>query len=98
MIAATESIEQISDVRARQEVTITGVVYLLRVRSGGFNAAFMECIIQDQSASIDVVFWGYRRIAGLSLGRKVTFTGRAVERKGRLAILNPSYVLHANDD
>jgi hypothetical protein len=97
MITPFDDIKQIGDVRARQEVTITGVVYLLRVRSGGFNAAFMECVVQDQSGSIDVVFWGYRRIAGLTLGRNVTFTGRAVDRRGRLAILNPRYTLHASD-
>ncbi|MEO8363334.1 MAG: OB-fold nucleic acid binding domain-containing protein [Ilumatobacteraceae bacterium] len=76
---------------------MTGIVYLLRIRSGGFNAAFIECTIQDQSGSIDVVFWGYRRIAGLSVGRKATFSGRIVDRKGRLAILNPRYSLHPND-
>jgi RecG-like helicase len=98
MSESTDIFEQIGNVRARQMVTVTGVVNLLRVRSGGFNAAFMECTIQDESGSIDVVFWGYRRIAGLTLGRKATFTGRAVERKGRLAILNPRYTLHPNDE
>lgn len=97
MSELTEFFEQIENVRARQMVTVTGVVNLLRVRSGGFNAAFMECTIQDQSGSIDVVFWGYRRIAGLTLGRRATFTGRAVERKGQLSILNPRYTLHANE-
>lgn len=97
MNSAVDSVQEIGEVRARQFVTVTGVVYLLRVRSGGFNAAFMECTIEDTSGSIDVVFWGFRRIAGLAVGRCATFTGRVVDRNGRLAILNPRYSLHPSD-
>ncbi len=85
----------ISSVRWRQHVSVEGTVERLRVRTAEFNSAMLEFELADGDSSITVVMFGYRRIAGLNLGRRVRVEGTVVGWEKRLAILNPSYTLLA---
>jgi RecG-like helicase len=75
-----------------QVVTVTGrlkaVVYTPRQTLPTFSAELF-----DGSASIELVFLGRRRIAGLEPGRTIVARGRVGEHDGHKAIYNPWYVL-----
>lgn len=83
----------ISDIRWRQRVQVEGTVERLRVRSAEFNSAMLEIELSDGTASIKAVMFGYRRIAGLELGRRLRVEGMVIEWEDSLAILNPEYTL-----
>lgn len=83
----------IRDIRWRQRVTVEGTVERMRVRSAEFNSAMLEIELADDDASIKVVMFGFRRIAGLELGRRLRVEGMVIEWEDTLAILNPEYTL-----
>ena len=83
----------IRDIRWRQRVTVEGTVERMRVRSAEFNSAMLEIELADEDASIKVVMFGFRRIAGLELGRRLRVEGMVIEWEDTLAILNPEYTL-----
>lgn len=70
-----------------------------RVRSVAYNpretVPTFTAELFDGSASIDLVWLGRRRIAGVTPGRTVYATGRVGDHDGRLAIYNPRYELRA---
>lgn len=53
----------------------------------------LEAELFDGSDSLDLVWLGRRRIAGIEPGRRVMARGRVGEHNGRLAIYNPWYEL-----
>jgi RecJ-like exonuclease len=53
----------------------------------------LEAQLFDGSESLDLVWLGRRRIAGVEPGRRVMARGRVGEHNGRLAIYNPWYEL-----
>ena len=53
----------------------------------------LEAELYDGTDSIDLVWLGRRRIAGLEPGRRVVARGRVGEHNGRRAIYNPWYEL-----
>jgi RecJ-like exonuclease len=53
----------------------------------------LEAELFDGSDSIDLVWLGRRRIAGVEPGRRVVARGRVGEHNGRKAIYNPWYEL-----
>ena len=53
----------------------------------------LEAELFDGSDSIDLVWLGRRRIAGIEPGRRVVARGRVGVHNGRLAIYNPWYEL-----
>lgn len=72
--------------------TVTGrlraVVYTPRE-----HVPTLQAELFDGSASIDLVWLGRRRIAGIEPGRTVMARGRVGVHDGRLAIYNPWYEL-----
>ena len=84
---------RICDIRWRERVIVEGAVERLRVRSAEFTSAMLEFELVGDDASITVVMFGFRRFAGLSLGRRVQVEGMVVGWEGRLAILNPALEL-----
>lgn len=72
--------------------TVTGrlraVVYTPRE-----NAPTLQAELFDGSASIDLVWLGRRRVAGIEPGRTIMARGRVGDHDGRLAIYNPWYEL-----
>lgn len=53
----------------------------------------LEAELFDGSDSIDLVWLGRRRIAGIEPGRRVVARGRVGQHNGRKAIYNPYYEL-----
>jgi hypothetical protein len=53
----------------------------------------LEAELFDGSDSMDLVWLGRRRIAGLEPGRRVVARGRVGDHNGRKAIYNPWYEL-----
>ena len=53
----------------------------------------LEAQLFDGSESIDLVWLGRRRIAGIEPGRRVLARGRVGDHHGRLAMFNPWYEL-----
>jgi RecJ-like exonuclease len=53
----------------------------------------LEAKLYDGTDTIDLVWLGRRRIAGIEPGRRVVVRGRVGEHDGRLAIYNPWYEL-----
>jgi len=78
--------------RRGEVATVTGrlraVVYTPRA-----NAPTLQAELFDGSASIDLVWLGRRRVAGIEPGRTIMARGRVGVHDGRLAIYNPWYEL-----
>jgi RecG-like helicase len=87
-----DGITPIGDVRWRDRVTIAGRVQTLRVRTGG-GSTTLECVVEDDTGAMSIVFTGRKHIGGLEVGTRLRAQGMAAEYRGRLAILNPAYAL-----
>ena len=87
-----EGITPIADVRWRQRVTIEGRVQTLRVKPSA-GSSTVECVVEDGTGAMSIVFSGRRHIGGLEVGTRIRAQGTAGEHRGRLAILNPAYAL-----
>lgn len=79
----------IGSARWRQVVDVRGVVGSLRVVPWVDDAPVLECTIFDETGGLILVFLGRRSIGGLGLGRLVEATGRVIEARSRLVIMNP---------
>jgi amino acid transporter len=82
----------IADVRWRQEVRVHGRVQAMRVEPLAGSPS-LECTLVDDTGSVNVVFFGRRKIPGIEMGATMTVCGMAIEHRGRLAIVNPLYEL-----
>jgi hypothetical protein len=86
----------IATVTWRQRVRIEGRVRTVRVQPLG-GTSTLECVLQDDSGAMSLVFLGRSKIAGIEVGSHVRAEGVAGEHRGRLAILNPAYRLLTPD-
>jgi amino acid transporter len=82
----------IATVMWRQRVRIEGRVRTVRVQPLA-GTATLECVLQDDSGAMSLVFLGRNKIPGIEVGSRVRAEGVAGEHRGRLAILNPAYQL-----
>jgi hypothetical protein len=82
----------IATVMWRQRVRIEGRVRTVRVQPLA-GTATLECVLQDDSGAMSLVFLGRNKIPGVEVGSRVRAEGVAGEHRGRLAILNPAYQL-----
>ena len=57
------------------------------------GTATLECVLQDDSGAMSLVFLGRTKIPGIEVGSRVRAEGVAGQHRGRLAILNPDYQL-----
>jgi hypothetical protein len=89
---ATDGTVPIASVRWRQRAVVEGRVRSVRVvRVGG--TCTTECVIEDGTGAMSIVFLGRPRVAGVEIGTRMRVAGTAGDRQGRLAILNPEYQL-----
>ena len=95
-----EDVEQcaavpLEELRRGDVATVTGrvhsVVFTPRQTVQTFTAELF-----DGSGSIDLVWLGRHRIAGIEPGRMIFARGRVGEHDGRLAIYNPAYERRAS--
>jgi amino acid transporter len=82
----------IATVTWRQRARIEGRVRTVRVQPLG-GTATLECVLEDDSGAMSLVFLGRSKIPGIEVGSRVRAEGVAGEHRGRLAILNPVYQL-----
>ena len=80
----------IGQVEWRQAVRVTGRVRSIRVQPRA-DVPTLECILDDGTGGLSVVFLGRRHVPGIRLGTTLTVDGRVGAHHGRLAILNPDY-------
>jgi hypothetical protein len=76
----------------RQRVSIEGKVRTLRVQPLA-GTATLECVVEDDSGTMSIVFLGRSKIPGIEVGTRLRAQGVAGDHRGRLAILNPVYQL-----
>jgi len=82
----------VSDLANRKRATVSGVMrsVILRPREG---VPTVEAELYDGSGSLDLVWLGRRRIAGVEPGRRVRVEGLVCEIAGRRTMFNPRYEL-----
>ena len=80
----------IADVQWREAVQVTGRVRSVTVQPRA-DVPTLECVLDDGTGGISVVFLGRREVPGIHLGTLLAVSGRAGVHHGRLAILNPDY-------
>lgn len=82
----------IADCGDRERVCVRGVLrtVTLRPRAG---APALDAELFDGTATVDLVWLGRRRIAGIEPGRPVTAYGRLLLSDGHRMIFNPLYEL-----
>ncbi len=74
----------------RQRVSLVGRVKSMRLQPWS-GVATLEVVLADDHGTISVVFLGRRQIAGMRVGIRLGVEGMVGQRKGQLALLNPSY-------
>ena len=88
-----EEITPIGDSRWRDRVRVRGRVRALRVQPWEGGIATLEATLVDGTGGLTVIFMGRRKIAGVRLGAWMEVEGMVLESRGKLAIMNPEYVL-----
>jgi hypothetical protein len=88
----TAAVRPIGDVRWRDRVRLRGVVKSMRVAPQR-DVPTLECVVDDGTGTVLIVFLGRREVAGLNVGSKVEVVGTVGVHQNRLAILNPTYQL-----
>lgn len=82
----------IGQLRWRQRAAVEGRVRSVRMAPLA-GAPSVEVDLWDSSGGVTLIFYGRRAIPGISAGGKLAVEGMVGERKGRLAICNPTYQL-----
>jgi amino acid transporter len=90
--AGRDGVVAIASVSWRQRVQIEGRVRTVRVQPLA-GTSTLECVLQDDTGAMSLVFLGRSKIPGIEIGSRVRAEGVAGEHRGRLAILNPAYQL-----
>ena len=80
----------IAGVEWREAVHVSGRVRSIRVQPRA-DVPTLECVVDDGTAGLSVVFLGRRNVPGIRLGTTLDVEGRVGTHHGRLAILNPDY-------
>jgi len=80
----------IAAARWRDRIAVQGRVRAMRV-APQHDSATLELVLEDDSASMSVVFLGRRSLAGIQIGTRIEASGTVGLHKARLAILNPQY-------
>lgn len=86
------TIRPIGSLDARERVTIEGTIHAVRVQPWSGVAA-LECVLEDRTGRINVVFVGRRQIAGVEVGARLRVEGVVGNHHRQRAILNPSYLI-----
>lgn len=90
--AALEGTDAIGDLRPRSRASFSGIVRSAVLRPSDRVRA-VEAELYDGSGSIDLVWLGRRRIAGIEPGRRIRVEGFVCAEHGRHVMYNPRYDL-----
>jgi RecG-like helicase len=88
----THALTPMDAVEVRRPVRVGGEVRAVRIvpRAG---APALEVTVTDGRGAVVAVFFGRRKVAGLSPGRRVALQGVAARNGNRYLIFNPAYEL-----
>jgi amino acid transporter len=86
--------QAIADLDFRQRAKVVGKVYSMRVQPWSGVAA-LELSLVDDTGALTVVFFGRRRLPGVTTGTRLVVEGVVGEHHGSMAILNPAYQIQA---
>jgi hypothetical protein len=92
-----EGVTPIGDTRWRQRVRVRGRVSAVRVEPLAGNPS-VEYTLTDGTGAIAVVFYGRREVGGLTIGTPLQVEGITIDHHGRLAIVNPAYLLGTSEN
>lgn len=90
--SAQQGTTAIIDLVDRKPAEVSGVIRSVVLRPRGRVQA-VEAELFDGSGSVDLVWLGRRRIAGVEPGRRVRLGGFVTRDHGRTVIFNPRYEL-----
>jgi hypothetical protein len=78
--------------RDRSQVCVVGMLRTVTIQPRGGSPS-LQAELWDGSGTVDVVWIGRRRIAGIEPGRVIKAQGRITQRDGRRVMFNPKYEL-----
>lgn len=90
--AELQGCSAVGRLRNRTRTEVFGVLRSVTMRPRQRVPA-LEAELFDGTGSIQVVWLGQRRIAGVEPGRRVRLSGFVCQRDGRLTMFNPRYEL-----
>ncbi|PFG35512.1 ATP-dependent DNA helicase RecG [Flavimobilis soli] len=90
--SAKQGTTAISDLVERRHAEVSGLIRSVVLRPTDRVQA-VEAELFDGSGSVDLVWLGRRRIAGIEPGRRVRVAGLVTSDRGRTVIFNPRYEL-----
>jgi len=76
----------------RAHVCVIGMLRTVTIQPRGGSPS-LQAELWDGSGSVDVIWIGRRRIAGIEPGRVLRAEGRITQRDGRRVMFNPRYEL-----
>lgn len=95
--AELQGCSAVGRLRNRSRTEVFGVLRSVTMRPRQRVPA-LEAELYDGTGSIQVVWLGQRRIAGVEPGRRVRLSGFVCKRDGRLTMFNPRYELAPRRD
>ena len=90
--ASRRGTDPIGSLASRQRARVSGVLQAVTYRSSQ-DKPILVGQLYDGTGSIDLVWWGRRRIAGIKPGTHLMVEGRVADGTHRLQIHNPAYQL-----
>ena len=90
--ASRRGTDPIGALASRQRARVSGVLQAVTYRSSQ-DKPILVGQLYDCTGSIDLVWWGRRRIAGIKPGIHLLAEGRVADGTHRLQIHNPAYQL-----
>jgi len=81
---------RISDVKARQQAKLAGIVRRITYRPVSGHES-LEVLLTDGTGEMAVLWMGRRSIPGLSLGTRVVVEGMVGEERGLRRMVNPRF-------
>ncbi len=81
---------KISETVPRGRVVVSGVIYSTEVTQDHGTTSY-ECLLDDGTGEIGLLFLGRRRVAGIVVGTRCTIEGTARLEGRRLVVWNPLY-------
>ena len=90
----TDGVIPIRDVEWRQRAKVAGRVRSIEVQPWA-GVPTLKATLVDDTGGLAVVFLGRREVAGVGPGTRMVVEGMVGDHGGRLAMLNPEYVLLA---
>lgn len=90
--AELQGCSAVGRLRNRTRTEVFGVLRSVTMRPR-HRVPALEAELYDGTGSIQVVWLGQRRIAGIEPGRRVRLSGFVCQKDGRLMMFNPRYEL-----